>query len=162
MATPGVASIERQGANFAAGNVVEPSESPGFALGIGEAPKSLPSAKSSSSSARVMELEPLSEGEYWLSLVPRLYDPSPELLANPFLKQAIREPVLVVAPAVAEELGLVDGGQCRLVGAGSTEMVVRHAKEQTLFLAVHGVTPATQQLLGDQSWVKVRVEKSNG
>ena len=161
MATPGVASIERQGANFAAGNVIEPSESPGFALGIGEAPKSLPSVRSSVT-AGVMELEPLTEGEYWLSLVPRLYDPSPGLLANPFLKQAIREPVLAVAPALAKELGLADGDHCRLVGAGSTEMVVRHAKDQSLFLAVQGVTPATQQLLGDQSWVKVRVEKSNG
>ncbi|WP_276943458.1 NADH-quinone oxidoreductase subunit NuoG [Ferrimicrobium acidiphilum] len=161
MATPGVASIERQGANFAAGNVIEPSESPGFALGIGEAPKSLPSVRSSVT-AGVMELEPLTEGEYWLSLVPRLYDPSPGLLANPFLKQAIREPVLAVAPTLAKELGLADGDHCRLVGAGSTEMVVRHAKDQSLFLAVQGVTPATQQLLGDQSWVKVRVEKSNG
>jgi NADH-quinone oxidoreductase subunit G len=161
MATPGIASVERQGANFAAGNVIEPSEAPGFALAMGETLKALPSAKSTAVANKV-ELAPLSEGEYWLSLVPRLYDVSSELMANPFLKSAIREPVLAIAPTKADELGLADGDRCRLVGAGSTEVVVRHAKDQGLVLAVYGVTPATLQLLGDQSWVKVRVEKSNG
>ncbi|WP_298336792.1 NADH-quinone oxidoreductase subunit NuoG [Ferrimicrobium sp.] len=161
MATPGIASIDRQGANFGSGNVIEPSEAPGFGLGGGETPKALASASVPKWEGPVA-LDPLSDGEYWLRLVPRLYDPTPELMANPFLKAAVREPVLALAPAQAESLGLAEGDRCRLVGAETVDMLVQLVKEDAMALTVRGVTPGTLRLLGDQSWVKVRVEKSNG
>ncbi|WP_298211878.1 NADH-quinone oxidoreductase subunit NuoG [Ferrimicrobium sp.] len=161
MATPGIASIDRQGANFSAGNVIEPAEALGFGVNTGVAPKALQSPSVAKREGAVA-LDPLSEGEYWLHLVPRLYDPTPELMANPFLKAAVREPVLSLTAAQAESLGLVDGDRCRLVGASAVDVLVQLVKDDALALTVQGVTPATLRLIGDQSWVKVRVEKSNG
>jgi hypothetical protein len=114
-------------------------------------------------------LEPLADGEYWLSLVPRLYDPSPALLANPFLAASVREPVLALTPRQCEELGLQDMDRCRVSGATDVELVVTCTKEvepssvgDVRVLVVNGVTPTTLGLLGEQPWIKVRVEKING
>jgi NADH-quinone oxidoreductase subunit G len=168
MATPGIASIDRQGANFAAGRVIEPTEATGFGLPGGDSPKAL-AAGARALDLPAVALEPLAEGEYWLSLVPRLYDPSPALLANPFLAASVREPVLALMPRQCEELGLHDMDRCRVSGATDVELVVNCTKEvepssvgDVRVLVVNGVTPTTLGLLGEQPWIKVRVEKING
>ncbi len=168
MATPGIASVDRQGANFATGRVVEPTVATGFALDPGKSPQALVSAERGTGDV-VRDPDPLAEDEFWLSLVPRLYDVSPSLSANPFLAAWVRDPVLKLSPLQGEQLGLMDGDRCRLIGAATVELGVELTKALDLsvrsdsrVLVVDGLTPATLSLLENQSWIKVRVEKING
>jgi NADH-quinone oxidoreductase subunit G len=158
IATPGIASVVRQGADFSVGRALEPVHARGTAIGPGARP-------ALGAGEEVMPGRPAlpaTEG-LWLSLLPRLFDPEPALMANRWLAPSVRDPELLLAPATAESLGIGDGDRVQLRGATDVELTVTLDKETPSHLAVvRGVDGTTVGLCGNEAWSSVRLEARHG
>jgi len=158
IATPGIASVVRQGADFSVGRALEPARARGTAIG----PGTRPALQVGELVATTRPAVPTAEG-LWLSLLPRLFDPEPSLMANKWLAASVREPGLRLAPETAESLGVTDGDRVRVLGASEVELSVALDKEIPAHLAVVvGLDGTTVGLCGNEAWSSVRLEARHG
>jgi NADH-quinone oxidoreductase subunit G len=144
MATPGIASVESQGAQLQVG-AVEPTAPLDVAAASG-APATLV-AVAPSSSAVAPRLDSYS---YRLVVRRNLYDLGTAVQQSPSLRSLVASPTLSVHPLELAQLGLASGDRLRL-RAGAREMVVAavaddHIARRVVALVAHVVADGTDAL----------------
>ncbi len=117
MATPGIGSVERQGANVALGHATSPAS----ATAVGGL---TPVFGELSSPGGTLD-DALEGGELrldacWLVVRSRLFDQSPEVGANASFGHLTSTPHIALNPATAERLGLAEGSEVPLVTGSLT------------------------------------------
>ncbi len=163
VATPGIASVRRQGPDFRAGAVLDP-----HATGTGSAPtaKVLTAGRLAAADARAgvsVEIGVAGEDEAWLVLARRVYEADARLAANPALASFVRDDRVMVSPARLARLGADDGDRVRVIGSVEIEAVVHSdASIPDWAIAVEGRTIAVMHLVDGAGWSRVRLERLNG
>jgi NADH-quinone oxidoreductase subunit G len=153
MATPGIGSVRRQGADVRLGSVLDPAD-PQPVPGVRRRPLAEPGE------LPVAPLPPEGEGLIvWARS--RLYGRTPEVAANPFLAPLTPESRALLGPADAARLGVGDGGWVR-IGACCVLPVAVSAEVRAGMVLVEGEPDGWDALRGVGGWSRAEVEAVHG